>query len=203
MIISIILVTRCAPWTLLHSYPPSCNVAQWCATIRLFTSLLLLLTSSFSNTSTQLLNDTKCLVPENLISLNFPARDPATVASRVLELVTASATKTGRIMNTFCGGWWLDRIRVGGHAACSDQRERHSGGGCQVTLESSMRQGDEQKSLHILFVWCHLQLVSSRWDHLAPPFIVCIVLSPPHAISTYLHMYVSTQYLSVSTHLMA
>ena len=62
------------------------------------------LTSSFSNTSTQLLNDTKCLVPENLISLNFPARDPAAVASRVVELVTASATKTGRIMNTFCGG---------------------------------------------------------------------------------------------------
>ena len=126
------------------------------------TSLLLLLTSSFSNTSTQLLNDTKCLVPENVISLNFPARDPVLVASRVLELVTASATKTGRIMNTFCGGWWLDRIRVGGHAACSDQRERHSGGGCQVRLESSMRQGDEQKSLHIVCLvspsTCELQM---------------------------------------------
>ena len=77
------------------------------------------LTSSFSNTSTQLLNDTKCLVPENLIGLNFPARDPAAVASRVVELVTASATKTGRIMNTFCGGWWLDRIRAGGSASKS------------------------------------------------------------------------------------
>lgn len=161
------------------------------------------LTSSFSNTSTQLLNDTKCLVPENLIGLNFPARDPAAVASRVLELVTASATKTGRIMNTFCGGWWLDRIRVGGHAACSDQRERHSAGGCQLWLASSMRQDDEQKSLHILFVWCHLQLVSSRWDHLAPPFIVYIVLSPPHAISIRIYTCIYLQYLSVSTHLMA